>query len=122
MKENVMVEKLRGDLPFLKRVIYMDSAAVSPAPVPTIEAMTEYMLSHPYNYGVGVFADSKKATSKVDEARRRVASFIGAASEEEVVFTKNTTEAINIVAKGLDWSSGDEVIITSVEHQSNIIP
>lgn len=122
VKDNSTVQKVRGDLPFLKGIVYLDSASVSPVPVPVIQSMNDYLLKYPYNYGVGVFNASRELVRKVDEARGRVAEFIGAGSDKEVVFTKNTTEAINIVARGLRWSSGDEVIATNIEHQSNLLP
>ena len=120
MKEN-SVQKVRKDLPFLEGITYLDSAAVSPAPVPVIQSMNEYFSKYPYNYGVGVFSGSTEVTRKLNEARRKVAEFIGAGSDE-VVFTKNTTEAINLVARGLRWSSGDGVVATNIEHQSNLLP
>jgi len=120
--QNNSVQKVRKDLPFLEGITYLESASVSPAPVPVIQSMNDYFSKYPYNYGVGVFSASRELIKKVDEAREKVAEFIGAGSSKEVVFTKNTTEAINMVARGLRWSSGDEVIATNIEHQSNLIP
>jgi len=115
-------ENIAEDIPFLKKVAYLDSAAVCPPPKRTIEAMSKFYLEYPYNYGVGVFQDSVEVKVMVDKVRERIAQFINASSPEEIIFTKNTTEAINIVAYGLKFEPGDEVIITNIEHQSNIIP
>jgi cysteine desulfurase/selenocysteine lyase len=83
--------------------------------------MWEYYLRCPFNYGVGVFEKAVELTERVNQTRDVVANFLGASSNE-IVFTKNTTEALNLVAHGLDWRKDDEVIITSIEHQSNYIP
>lgn len=74
------------------------------------------------NYGVGEFPASVEAAAKVNEARAKLAKFINAKAPEEICFTKNTTEAINMVAYGGPWEAGDEIILTTVEHQSNIMP
>ena len=116
------VEEVRRDMPYLKDLVYLDSASVVPAPMPVIKAMEEYLYSHPFNYGVGVWRRSAEAAERVNEARRIAARAIGAASENEIAFTKNTTEAINLVAQGLDWKPGDEIVLTALEHQSNLIP
>jgi cysteine desulfurase/selenocysteine lyase len=116
------VEEVRGDMPYLKNLVYLDSASVVPAPLPVIKAMEEYLYSHPFNYGVGVWRRSVEAAERVNEARRIVADAVGAASDHEIAFTKNTTEAINLVAQGLDWKPGDEIVLTDLEHQSNVIP
>lgn len=116
------VEEVRRDMPYLKDLVYLDSASVVPAPLPVIKAMEEYLYSHPFNYGVGVWKRSVEAAERVNEARRIAARAIGATSEAEVAFTKNTTEAINLVAQGLDWKPGDEIVLTDLEHQSNAIP
>lgn len=116
------VEEVRGDMPYLKGLVYLDSASVVPAPRPVIMAMEEYLYTHPFNYGVGVWKRSVEAAERVNEARRIAARAIGATSDAEVAFTKNTTEAINLVAQGLGWKKGDEIVLTDLEHQSNVIP
>ena len=116
------VEDVRKDMPCLKNLVYLDSASVVPAPLPVIKAMEEYLYAHPFNYGVGVWRRSAEAAARVDEARRIAARAAGAAAESEIAFTKNTTEAINLVAQGLDWKAGDEIVLTALEHQSNAIP
>ncbi len=116
------VEEVRRDMPYLKDLVYLDSASVVPAPRPVITAMEEYLTTHPFNYGVGVWRRSVEAAERVNEARRIAARAIGAASDAEVAFTKNTTEAINLVAQGLQWKAGEEIVLTELEHQSNAIP
>ncbi|HSB80619.1 MAG TPA: aminotransferase class V-fold PLP-dependent enzyme [Candidatus Methylomirabilis sp.] len=116
------VEEVRRDMPCLKDLVYLDSASVVPAPRPVIEAMQEYLYTHPFNYGVGVWRRSLEAAERVNVARRIAARAVGAAADAEIAFTKNTTEAINLVAQGLDWKPGDEIILTELEHQSNTIP
>ena len=113
---------IRKDFPFLSRVVYLDSASVCPCPKATVQEMVRFYEQYPYNYGVGVFESSVETRKLVDAARASVAKFIGASSAKEIVFTKNTTEAINLVAFGLSWEKGDEVIVTNVEHQSNLLP
>lgn len=116
------VIEVRSEIDFLKRVIYLDSAAVSPCPAPVVEAMREYYEENPLNYGVGVSKYVQSVNRSVDEARRNISLFIGGKESGQIVFTKNTTEAINLVASGLNLSNPDEVLLTNVEHQSNIIP
>lgn len=116
------VEDVRKDITCLKDLVYLDSASVVPAPLPVIKAMEEYLSSCPFNYGVGVWRRSAEAAARVDEVRRIAARAFGAASEREIAFTKNTTEAINLVAQGLRWRNGDEIVLTVLEHQSNVIP
>ncbi|MFQ5849978.1 MAG: aminotransferase class V-fold PLP-dependent enzyme [Candidatus Binatia bacterium] len=122
MVNNSPLEELaKLDFPFLKTCHYLDSASVCPPPRQTVEAMTAFYYEHPLNYGIGVFQLAQEVGSKVDRARRTIAEFIGA-SPPEIVFTKNTTEAINTVAQGLNWHAGDAVVLTTLEHQSNLIP
>jgi len=114
-------EIIQSDFPFLKTCHYLDSASVCPCPRPSVEAMSSFYYDHPLNYGVGDFRKSREVVQKVDEARASVAAFIGA-SPHEIVFTKNTTEAINLVSRGLSWKRGDGIVLTRLEHQSNVIP
>jgi len=112
---------LRRNLPFLKGNVYLDSASVSPAPSFVLGKMDVYHRQFPFNYGVGVFRKAERCKAEVDRARSSIARLIGA-KPEEIVFTKNTTEAINLVASGLKFTPGDEIIVTELEHQSNLIP
>ena len=116
------VEEVRGDMSYLKDLVYLDSASVVPAPRPVLAAMEEYLTTHPFNYGVGVWRRSVEAAERVNESRRIAARAIGAVSDTEIAFTKNTTEAINLIAQGYQWKAGDEIVLTDLEHQSNAIP
>ncbi len=116
-----MNEKVRADFPILKDIIYMDSAATSLTPEPVLEAVLSYYREYNANVERGVHRLSQLASQKYAQAHRKVAEFIGARAGE-VIFTKNTTEAINMVASGLKWKKGDEVVTTSVEHHSNFLP
>ena len=115
-------QELRARIPFLSKVAYLDSASVVPASNLVLDAMNRYAAECPLNYGVGEFPASKEASARVDAVREKLARFIHADAPEEIVFTKNTTEAINMVAYGGPWQAGDEVILTSLEHQSNFMP
>ncbi len=115
-------DQLRNEIPLLSQVVYLDSASVCPPPKEVLAAVDDYYKSVPLNYGVGNFRASREASRRVDWARSTLADFIGAADSSEVVFTKNTTEALNTVCEGLDLMDGDEVILTSLEHQSNLLP
>lgn len=112
---------LRKDFPVLERVIYLDSAATSQTPGPVVEAMNEYFFKYTANYGRGAYGLARETTERYDEVRKRVARFIGA-KEHQTIFTKNATEAINMVALGIKWSKGDHVITSILEHHSNLLP
>ena len=114
--------EFRRSIPFVNDHVYLDSAAVSPQPEPVVETLVHYARHCPLNYGVGAFRAARDLKAQVDNARREVARFIGAGSAAEIAFTKNTTEAINLVARGLNFEPGDEIIVSSVDHQSNILP
>lgn len=124
------VEKIRQDFPILARringhpLVYLDNAATSQKPRQVIEAMVDYYENHNANVHRAVHTLAEEATQLYEDARRKVAGFVGA-SPEEVVFTKNSTEAINLVAYA--WGrknlrSGDEILITEMEHHSNLVP
>lgn len=116
-----MNERIRADFPILKDIIYMDSAATSLTPEPVLEAVLSYYREYNANVGRGVHRLSQVVSQKYQNAHHKVAEFIGA-KEGEVIFTKNTTEAINMVAYGLRWAKGDEVVTTLLEHHSNFLP
>jgi cysteine desulfurase/selenocysteine lyase len=116
-----MNERIRADFPILTEVIYLDSAATSLTPEPVVEAVLSYYREYNANVGRSVHRLSQVATQKYKNAHSKVAGFIGA-NEGEVIFTKNTTEAINMVAYGLTWAKGDEVVTTLLEHHSNYLP
>lgn len=125
------VERIRADFPVLQRqvngvpLIYLDNAATSQKPAVVIQAIENYYKSYNANVHRGVHALSEEATAAYEGARKKVAKFINARSSREVIFTRNATEAINLVA--YSWGSanvkaGDEIIITDMEHHSNIVP
>ncbi|MGA2935211.1 MAG: aminotransferase class V-fold PLP-dependent enzyme [Methanomicrobiales archaeon] len=114
-------EAIRGDFPLIADLIYLDSAAMSISPEPVISAMLEYEHHYRANVGRGVHRLSQIASQKYWDAHQKVKRFIGA-KEGEVVFTRDATEAINMVAKGLGWNPGDQVITTVLEDHSNLVP
>jgi cysteine desulfurase/selenocysteine lyase len=116
-----MNTKIRADFPILKDIIYMDNAATSLTPEPVLEAILSYYREYNANVGRGVHRLAQIATQRYRDAHRKVGEFIGA-KEGEVIFTKNTTEAINMVAYGLQFEQGDEVVTTLLEHHSNFLP
>ncbi len=122
---------VRADFPILSRqvngkpLIWLDNAATSQKPQCVIDALGRYYAEMNSNVHRGAHTLSREATEAFEEARGKVAGFIGAGSPEEVVFVRGTTEAINLVAAswgGAHLSEGDEIIITEMEHHSNIVP
>jgi len=115
------VKQVRSDFPILNDLIYLDSASTSLTPKQVVEAMNEYYFKYNANIGRGAYRIAIKSSNKVEESRKKIAKFINA-KEEEIIFTKNTTEAINIVANGLSFKKGDNICISNMEHHSNLIP
>jgi cysteine desulfurase/selenocysteine lyase len=115
------VNEIRKDFPILGDIIYLDNAATSFSPEPVIEAMVEFEHRYRANVGRGVHRFTRIASQRYWHAHDKVAQFIGG-NDGVTVFTKNTTEAINMVAQGLAWKSGDRVITTILEHHSNLLP
>lgn len=121
------VNKIRADFPILNRkvngkpLVYFDNGATTQKPKQVIDAIVNYYSEHNANIHRGVHTLSREATELFEEARKTVSKFIGAEAEE-IVFTAGTTDSINIVAAGLDLPVGSEVIITEMEHHSNILP
>jgi cysteine desulfurase/selenocysteine lyase len=119
------VSRVRRDFPILQReegIVYMDSACQSLRPVQVIEAMDEYYTDFPACGGRSVHRLATKVSIKVDEARESVTRFLNASDPSEIIFTKNCTEAINLVARGFHFERGDVVLTTDMEHNSNHIP
>jgi cysteine desulfurase/selenocysteine lyase len=123
--------RLRADFPVLARringhpLVYLDNAASSQQPASVIDAVAEYARSHHANVHRGVHTLSQEATARYEGARERVRSFIGARSPTEIVFVRGTTEAINLVAQSQArprLEPGDEILVTWLEHHSNIVP
>jgi cysteine desulfurase/selenocysteine lyase len=123
-------EGSRADFPILSRVvngaplIYLDSAASSQKPRQVIEAVTSYYERSHANVHRSIHTLGEEATELYEGARDAVRSFVGARSREEIIFTRGTTEAINLVAQcvGRTLRPGDEIIVTEMEHHSNLIP
>ena len=124
-------EAVRADFPIMGRringkpLVYLDSAATSQKPAAVIDVMDDYYRRYNANPHRGVYAISEEATAAYEGARQRVARFINAASPKEVIFTRNTTEAINLVR--YSWGranigAGDGILLTEMEHHSNLVP
>ena len=124
------VERVRADFPILTRevygrpLVYLDNAASAQKPRQVIQAMTDCMEQHYSNVHRGVHRLSQEATDLYEAGRQKVARLMNAASDDEIVFTRGATEAINLVASSLGQTlePGDEVIFTQMEHHSNIVP
>ena len=122
---------IRSDFPVLSEkvherpLVYLDNAATSQKPRAVIDALQTYYETYNANIHRGLHALSERATAEFEDARVRVARFINAAHPHEVIFTRGTTEAINLVARG--WGDenvgeGDEILLTEMEHHSNLVP
>ncbi len=130
-KRQLDVERVREDFPVLqtkvrgKDLVYLDNAATSQKPQVVIDALSDYYTSSNANIHRAVHHLSEKATALHDQARETVRQFLNAASTEEIIFTRGTTEAINLVASSFGGSkvaSGDRILISAMEHHSNIVP
>jgi cysteine desulfurase/selenocysteine lyase len=125
------VRRIRADFPILRRTIhgkplvYLDNAATTQKPQAVIDALSRYYTETNANVHRGVHYLSGAATDAFEQAREKVRAFFGAASEREIVFTRNATESINVVAQAFvrpRLQAGDEVLISAMEHHSNIVP
>ncbi|GAA4691298.1 cysteine desulfurase [Nocardioides nanhaiensis] len=130
------LEVIRKDFPILERtladgrpLVYLDSANTSQKPQVVIDTMVDHLERHNANISRAMHQLGAESTEAFEAARDKVTSFIGAPSRDEVIFTKNATEALNLVANTLAWArgdlavgEGDEVVITEMEHHSNIVP
>jgi len=112
---------IRPDFPLLEELIYLDAASTTPTPKPVVEAMCDYFYNYNVNTGRGAYKLAVKATNEFEKARSSIAKFINA-KPNEIFFTKNTTEAVNLVARGLPFKKGDSVVLPNVEHHSNFLP
>lgn len=116
------IEKIRNDFPILKKGnIYLDSAASSLTPEIVLNAMIDYYHNFRANVSRGVYEFSTIATEKYEVAHKKVQRFFNA-TNGEIIFTKNTTESINIVAFSIPFKHGDKIITTALEHHSNFLP
>jgi cysteine desulfurase/selenocysteine lyase len=125
------VDRIREDFPILRQsirgkpLVYLDNAATSQKPQAVIDAVTRFYAVENANIHRGVHYLSERATVAYDEVREKVTRFINARSSREVIFTRGTTEGINLVAQSYGRTTlkpGDEVLITGMEHHSNIVP
>jgi cysteine desulfurase/selenocysteine lyase len=125
------VERLREEFPILampahgRRLAYLDNAATTQKPREVLDAITTYYTSQNANVHRGVHLLSERATLAFEQARDHVAAFFGAVRSHEIVFTRNATEGVNLVASswgGANLRPGDEVLISAMEHHSNIVP
>jgi cysteine desulfurase/selenocysteine lyase len=130
------LEVIRKDFPILERqlaggfpLVYLDSANTSQKPQVVIDTMVDHLERHNANISRAMHQLGAESTEAFEAARDRVAALIKAPSRDEVIFTKNATEALNLVANTLAWATGDlaigagdEVVITEMEHHSNIVP
>ena len=128
---SINIEKIREDFPILKKeiygkpLVYMDNAATTQKPLCVVEKISENYLNHNANIHRGVHFLSQEATEAHEAARETVRKFINAKYAREIIFTRGTTEAINLVVSSFCRSQckdGDEIIITQMEHHSNIVP
>jgi cysteine desulfurase/selenocysteine lyase len=124
------VARVRADFPILatqvrgKRLAFLDTAASSQRPLAVLEAVDHYERTSHANVHRGVYQLSQKATDAFEGARERVRRFLNASSTREIIFTRGTTESINLVAQswGRRLGPGDEILITWMEHHANIVP
>ena len=125
------VERVRADFPILRQevfghpLVYLDNAASAQTPRQVIEAMDEAYLTYYANVHRGVHYMSQRSTEAFEAGREKVARHLNAASDDEIIFTRNGTEAINLVAASHGRTflqAGDEVVISAMEHHSNIVP
>ena len=123
--------KIRQDFPILsklvygKPLVYLDNAATSQKPSSVIQTLVDYYEGYNSNVHRGVHALSMESTQRYEEAREKVARFIGAPSTENLIFVRNTTEGINLVAgtwATANLNAGDEILVTEMEHHSNLVP
>jgi len=127
----INVARIREDFPILKRqvndkpLVYFDSAATSQKPIVVIDAIDRYYREYNANIHRGIHKLAEEATLAYEGAREKVAKFVNAKRTEEIIFTRNATEAINLVA--YSWGranigKGDKIVLTIMEHHSNIVP
>jgi cysteine desulfurase/selenocysteine lyase len=130
-KTTLNIKKIRKDFPILSRdirgkpLIYFDNAATSQKPRQVIDAISDYYSQHNANVHRGVHKLSEEATQKYEAARKKTADFVNAGDTRQIVFTRNATEAINIVAYSWGQANikkGDEILLTQMEHHANLVP
>ena len=128
IKRPLDVDAIRAEFPILQRevngrpLVYLDNAASAQKPEAVIEAMAAQMRGAYANVHRGLHALANETTQAFEAARQTIARFVNAPTPDSVIFTKGGTQAINIVAAGLDVKAGDEIIVSVMEHHSNIVP
>jgi cysteine desulfurase/selenocysteine lyase len=127
----MLAERIKEDFPILRRrmhgkpLVYLDTAATSQKPQRVIDALVRYYQESNANVHRGIYQIAEEATMRYEEARAKVARFIHAPRPEEIVFTRSTSEAINLVRYSWGRANvgpGDEIILTEMEHHSNLVP
>jgi cysteine desulfurase/selenocysteine lyase len=128
---NFPLTEIRDDFPILKsrinnhQLVYFDNAATTQKPQSVIDGISNYYKSYNANIHRGIHSLAEKATEEFEETRSLVKEFINASSENEIIFTRGTTEGINLISSSLSkfyFNEGDEIIISEMEHHSNIVP
>lgn len=131
LQKGLDIYSIRNQFPILQRevkgkpLVYLDNAATSQKPKVVIDALTNYYSGYNANIHRGIHTLAEEATAAFEETRETVRQFIGASSTEEIIFTRGTTEGINLVASSwgrANLKAGDEIIISTLEHHSNIVP
>ncbi|HEX6312655.1 MAG TPA: aminotransferase class V-fold PLP-dependent enzyme, partial [Acidimicrobiia bacterium] len=131
VRDPLDVARIQADFPILrrtvhgKRIVYLDSASSSQKPQAVLDAMDEFYRNSYANVHRGVYSISEEATQAFEGARAKLASFLNAPKRHEIVFTRNVTEAINLVA--YSWArhnlrAGDPIVLTQMEHHANVVP
>jgi cysteine desulfurase/selenocysteine lyase len=121
-------DKIRPDFPVLQKqikgkpIIYFDNACYSLKPIQVIDKINEYYKEYPACGGRSLHKLGKRVDNEVSTSRKLIKKFFNARSEKEIVFTKNTTEGINLIANSLDFKEGDIILTTNKEHNSNLLP
>lgn len=129
-KKNTIIEGIRAQFPILtqkvngRNLIYFDNAATSQKPKSVIDRISSYYEKENANIHRGVHTLSQEATTSYEQARQKISSYLNARSESEIIFTKGTTDGINLIASSFGelLNPGDEVLISAMEHHSNIVP
>ena len=128
---NFPLNKIRDDFPILKsrinnhQLVYFDNAATTQKPQSVIDGISNYYKSYNANIHRGIHSLAEKATEEFEETRSLIKEFINASSKNEIIFTRGTTEGINLISSSLSkfyFNEGDEIIISEMEHHSNIVP
>ena len=118
-------QEIKKDFPILEKITYLDSGATTQKPIQVIKKVEEFYTKYNANPHRGAYTLSMKATEIYENTRTKIAKFINARNREEIIFSKNATESLNLVAYsyGMDnLKQGDEIVISIMEHHSNLVP